>query len=182
MNTAEIITLSLAVLAGVLIGAIFFGGLWWTVLYGLKVKRPALLFILSLTARFALALIGFYLVAGGHLERLVACLVGFIVSRVVIGRLMRCHRTLSDPRSAGALLASQTIPERQDSITPPPPLARTRTATRLSSPKSCPTKPKLYIADHSSRPRKRGTLHDHEAGEVGTTSSRTTASRNAQKG
>jgi F1F0 ATPase subunit 2 len=129
MNTAEIITLSLAVLAGVLIGAIFFGGLWWTVLYGLKVKWPALLFILSLTARFALALIGFYLVAGGHLERLVACLVGFIVSRVVIGRLMRCHRTLSDPRSAGALLASQTIPERQDSITPPPQLARTRTTT-----------------------------------------------------
>jgi hypothetical protein len=28
-----------------------------------------------------------------------------------------------------------------------------RTAARLSSPKSCPTKPKLYIVDRSSRPR-----------------------------
>ena len=96
MNTAEIITLSLAVLAGVLIGAIFFGGLWLTVLYGLKVKQPALLFILSLIARFGLALIGFYFVGGGHLERLVACLVGFIVSRGVIGRLI-ANRRKADP-------------------------------------------------------------------------------------
>ena len=96
MNTAEIITLSLAVLAGALIGTIFFGGLWWTVLYGLKVKRPALLFVLSLTARFGLALIGFYFVGGGHLERLAACLVGFIVSRGVIGRLI-ANRRKTDP-------------------------------------------------------------------------------------
>ena len=96
MNTVEIITLSLAVLAGVLIGAIFFGGLWWTILYGLKVKRPALLLILSLTARFALALIGFYFVGAGHLERLVPCLVGFMVSRVVIGRLI-ANRRKADP-------------------------------------------------------------------------------------
>ena len=96
MNTAEIITLSLAVLAGALIGTIFLGGLWWTVLYGLKVKRPALLFVLSLTARFGLALIGFYFVGGGHLERLAACLVGFIVGRGVIGRLI-ANRRKADP-------------------------------------------------------------------------------------
>ena len=87
MNTAEIMTLSLAGLAGVLIGAIFFGGLWWTVLYGLEVKRPALLFILSFTVRFGLALVGFYFVGGGDPERLVACLVGFTVSRVLTGAL-----------------------------------------------------------------------------------------------
>jgi F1F0 ATPase subunit 2 len=87
MNTAEIITLSLALLAGVLIGAIFFGGLWLTVLYGLKVKQPALLFILSSIARFGLALIGFYFVGGGHLERLAACLIGFVAARWVVARL-----------------------------------------------------------------------------------------------
>lgn len=89
MNTAEIIILSLAVLGGALIGSIFFAGLWWTVLYGLKVKRPASLFIFSLTARLALVLIGFYFVGGGHLERLAACLIGFVVSRWVITRLVR---------------------------------------------------------------------------------------------
>jgi hypothetical protein len=38
---------------------------------------------------------------------------------------------------------------------------------------ACPTKPKLYIADRSSRPRKRGTLHSQDAGEVGRTTTRT---------
>jgi F1F0 ATPase subunit 2 len=133
MNTAEIITLSLAGLAGVLIGAIFFGGLWCTVIYGLKVKRPALLFILSLNARFGLVLIGFYLVGGAHLERLGACLVGFIFSRVVVGRLMRRHQNLSVPRSTDALLGSQTIPELQDSFTSPPDLRRTTTSSRTTT-------------------------------------------------
>jgi hypothetical protein len=38
-----------------------------------------------------------------------------------------------------------------------------------------PTKPKLYSADRSSRPRKRGALHNQDVGEVGrtTTSTRT---------
>ena len=38
---------------------------------------------------------------------------------------------------------------------------------------ACPTKPKLYSAGRSSRPRKRGTLHNQDAGEVGRTSTRT---------
>jgi F1F0 ATPase subunit 2 len=91
MNTAEIITLSLAALAGVLIGTLFFAGLWWTVVYGLRNKRPALVFVVSLLARFGLALIGFYVVGGAHLERLAACLIGFVASRLVIARLLRDH-------------------------------------------------------------------------------------------
>jgi hypothetical protein len=35
---------------------------------------------------------------------------------------------------------------------------------------ACPTKPNVGIADRSSRPRKRGTLHNQDAGEVGRTS------------
>jgi hypothetical protein len=34
---------------------------------------------------------------------------------------------------------------------------------------ACPTKPKLCIVDRSSRPRKRGALHNHGVGEVGRT-------------
>jgi hypothetical protein len=48
-----------------------------------------------------------------------------------------------------------------------------RTATQLSSPKSCPTKPKLYITNRSDRPRKRGALHKTDVGEVGRTTTRT---------
>jgi hypothetical protein len=34
---------------------------------------------------------------------------------------------------------------------------------------ACPRKPKLYSADRSSRPRKRGALHNQNVGEVGRT-------------
>jgi hypothetical protein len=37
---------------------------------------------------------------------------------------------------------------------------------------ACPTEPKLYSADRSSRPRKRGALHNQDVGEVGRTSTR----------
>jgi F1F0 ATPase subunit 2 len=87
MNTTEIINLSLATLAGALIGAIFFGGLWWTVCYGLRHKRPGVVFLVSLIGRFAFALIGFYLVGGGNFDRLIACLFGFFLSRVLAGAL-----------------------------------------------------------------------------------------------
>ena len=118
MKTAEIITLSLAGLAGVVIGAIFFGGLWWTVLYGLKAKRPGLVFLLSLTVRFGLTLIGFYFVGGGDLERLVACLIGFIVSRAVIGWILQRSKSAFDSCTGVPLRANQRAPILHHSNTP----------------------------------------------------------------
>ena len=61
-----------------------------------------------------------------------------------------------------ARIATRSVAGGQHSVCPD-----SRTATRLSSPKSCPTKPKLCSADRSSRPRKRGTLHNQDFGEVG---------------
>jgi len=43
----------------------------------------------------------------------------------------------------------------------------------LESRTACPTKPKLYGADRSSRPRKRGALQKKDVGEVGRTTTRT---------
>ena len=40
----ESLTLALAWVAGVLLGAIFFGGLWWTVRKGVSSQQPALWF------------------------------------------------------------------------------------------------------------------------------------------
>ena len=48
-----------------------------------------------------------------------------------------------------------------------------RHAARPNSRTACPTKPKLYSADRSNRPRKRGTLHKQDVGEVGSTRRRT---------
>jgi len=85
----ETLTLALAWLAGGALGAIFFGGLWWTVRKGVSSPQPALWFFGSLLLRMSIVLAGFYFVSGGQWKRLVACLVGFIIARVVVTWLMR---------------------------------------------------------------------------------------------
>ena len=83
----------LALVAGVLLGAIFFGGLWWTVRKGVSSKQPALWFLGSLLLRMSIALAGFYFVSRGHWERLLVCLLGFVMARLVVTRLTRPAET-----------------------------------------------------------------------------------------
>ncbi len=85
----EAMQLALVLFAGMLLGAMFFGGLWWTVQRGLVSPRPALWFIGSLLLRTGLALAGFYLVAGSDWRRMVACLAGFVLARIIILRIGR---------------------------------------------------------------------------------------------
>ena len=83
------LTLALASMAGMLLGAIFFGGLWWTVRKGVSSERPALWFFGSALLRTGVVLAGFYFVSGGHWERLLLCLLGFVMARLVVTRLTR---------------------------------------------------------------------------------------------
>ena len=85
----ETLSLVLALVTGVLLGAMFFGGLWWTVQKGVSSKRPALWFFGSLLLRTSIALAGFYFVSGGHWERLLVCLLGFVMARLIVTRLTR---------------------------------------------------------------------------------------------
>jgi F1F0 ATPase subunit 2 len=87
--TIETQPLFLAAVAGLLLGAIFFGGLFLTVRRGVSSPWAALWFFASLVARMSIALAGFYLVSGGRWERLVLCLLGFVVARLVVTRLTR---------------------------------------------------------------------------------------------
>jgi F1F0 ATPase subunit 2 len=84
---SELMQLTLALLAGMLLGALFFGGLWWSVEKGLASPRPALWFVGSLLLRTGLVLLGFYLVAADDWKRLLACLLGFISARLIVTRL-----------------------------------------------------------------------------------------------
>jgi len=81
---SDIQVLALALLAGALLGAAFFGGLWWTVQKGVASRRPELWFLGSLLLRTSMVLAGCYFVAQGHWSRLVACLLGFLIARVVV--------------------------------------------------------------------------------------------------
>ena len=82
----ETLTMLLAWLAGGVLGTIFFGGLWWTVRKGVSSKQPALWFFGSLLLRMSIALAGFYFVSGGHWDRLLACLLGFVIARFIVTR------------------------------------------------------------------------------------------------
>jgi F1F0 ATPase subunit 2 len=86
--------------AGVVLGAFFFGGLWWTVRRGVVSSQPALWFLGSALLRTAITLAGFYFVAGGQWQRLVSCLVGFLAARIVVTLLSRPPAHSSDPVAA----------------------------------------------------------------------------------
>src|SRR5277367_5657311 len=81
---SDLPALVLALLAGALLGVFFFGGLWWTVQKGVTSERPALWFLGSLLLRTGLILAGFYFLAQGHWSRLVACLLGFLIARIIV--------------------------------------------------------------------------------------------------
>ncbi len=85
----EPVSLVAAVVAGILLGGMFFGGLWWTVRQGLSSQRAALWFLGSLLLRLSLVLVGFYFVLGDSWQRLLAGLLGFTVSRPIVTRFIR---------------------------------------------------------------------------------------------
>ncbi|GIW94245.1 MAG: F1F0 ATPase [Pirellulaceae bacterium] len=80
----EIRDLWVSAVAGMLLGGMFFGGLWFTTLWLPRVRRPYRLLVMSLLLRTALVLGGFYLVMADRWERLLVCLLGFVVARTVI--------------------------------------------------------------------------------------------------
>jgi F1F0 ATPase subunit 2 len=85
----ETLSLMLALLIGISLGAIFFGGLWWTVRKVFCSRQPALWFLLSLVARTWLVMAGFYAVARGDWVRLPVCFFGFIAARLMVTHFTR---------------------------------------------------------------------------------------------
>ena len=101
----EPLTLVLALVAGVGLGAMFFGGLWWTVQRAVSAKRSALWFLGSLLLRTSAALAGFFVIAQGHWERLLLCLGGFVMARLVVTRLTRSPGESQAPPAQEAIHA-----------------------------------------------------------------------------
>ena len=76
-----------ALAAGMVLGIIFFGGLWWTVTRGLGAAVPAVWFGLSALLRMAIAVSGLYYFARLGLPSLIACLCGLLIARGAVKRL-----------------------------------------------------------------------------------------------
>jgi F1F0 ATPase subunit 2 len=84
-----VVTGSFSLVIGLLSGAIFFGGLWWTVLAGTASRNPGVWFPLSLTLRTSLIIVGFYYAAAAGWQALLLCTGGFLTARAAIFRLVR---------------------------------------------------------------------------------------------
>ena len=80
----QLLILGMAWLAGAALGTFFFGGLWWTVRALIGSARGALYMLGSLLLRMGVAGLGFYLVAGGQWQRMLACLLGFLMARTAV--------------------------------------------------------------------------------------------------
>ncbi|MEQ8235540.1 MAG: ATP synthase subunit I [Syntrophomonadaceae bacterium] len=78
-----------AVLAGLLAGIYFFGGLWWTVRRGLLASRPVAIFLSSFVLRYSAVLVMFWLIfeADAWMASIVAFFLGFIISRGIVKHL-----------------------------------------------------------------------------------------------
>lgn len=81
---SEILRLAPPTSAGLLLGAFFFGGLWWTAVKGVSSPRPALWFLGSMLLRMSVTLPGFYFVGREDWQRWLSCLLGFVAARMVV--------------------------------------------------------------------------------------------------
>lgn len=89
-----------ALLAGGMLGGVFFGGLWWTVRRGALSPTPARWFLGSLVLRAAIVLAGFYAVGAGQPGRLGLCLLGFLLARAIVLRATRPTAAAMEPPCA----------------------------------------------------------------------------------
>ena len=89
MNELETLLLSAA--TGVILGEVFYGGLWLTVRKGLTAGRSPLWFTGSLLLRHAVVLIGFYVILRGGWHDGIAGLFGFLAARITVSLLVRRH-------------------------------------------------------------------------------------------
>lgn len=78
-----------SLLAGGALGAVFFGGLWWTVQRGAASSTPTRWFVGSFVLRTATVLAGFYAVGAGQPARLLLCMLGFLLARAIVLRMTR---------------------------------------------------------------------------------------------
>lgn len=81
--------LGFAGICGMVLGLFYFGGLWLTVKRLPLAARPALLTLCSYLIRLGVTCAGFYALAAGSWERLLAELCGFIMMRIILVRLWK---------------------------------------------------------------------------------------------
>ncbi|MCB0655132.1 MAG: ATP synthase subunit I [Saprospiraceae bacterium] len=86
----------LSILTGGALGWFYFQILWWTTQKGLHAKQPLIWFLGSSILRTVVVLAGIWLVSGGHWQRILLSLLGFVLVRIY---LVRYHTRQSNTKS-----------------------------------------------------------------------------------
>lgn len=66
----------------------YFGGLWLTLRYALHARHAAMLVVLSFWARTAVVAATIFVLADGRFDRLALCVVGLLVTRTLLVRML----------------------------------------------------------------------------------------------
>lgn len=94
-NTMIILMMSFA--AGLLLGAFYFIALWQTVRKLVQTENRARLLLISYILRLAVVLPAFYwIMQGGHWERVAAAITGFVAMRKILTYRFRPQTTLAE--------------------------------------------------------------------------------------
>jgi F1F0 ATPase subunit 2 len=81
--------LMLTFLCGVILGGIFFVGLWWTVRRALLSTRPGVLLSVSFLLRMGTLCIGFLLLGRSQWQYFLSCLCGLLCARMLTLRILK---------------------------------------------------------------------------------------------
>lgn len=102
LSSSAILVLAIAAVVGVVLGLVFYGGLYWTVSRGLVSKRPALWFLFSLLARVSIVIAGFYFVSSYPLQ-----------GSLIASSLVASSSLASSSVASGLVLSHSTAPVLQ---------------------------------------------------------------------
>lgn len=80
----ETFVLITVLITGMAIGIFFFGSLRWTVHKNMSFSLSELWFFFHPVVRISIVLTGFYLLTDGNWLRLLLCLTGFVMARVIV--------------------------------------------------------------------------------------------------
>lgn len=89
---ATVIAVAVGLVAGVVLGLVFFGGLWWTTQRLATASQPGILVAASLLVRVAVLAVGLYLLAQVGSAALLAAVLGLLVARIGLTRLAASGR------------------------------------------------------------------------------------------
>jgi F1F0 ATPase subunit 2 len=87
--STSLLVFAAALVGGMALGVLHFGGLWWTLRRLPGAQHPAILMVGSVLARSLVTVAGLYFIMGGAWQRLIVALGGFLVTRLMLTYWLR---------------------------------------------------------------------------------------------